>query len=161
MFSDTCSTLGAVRECGDGGGVGGRVLGHSLPQQNNIHNNNNNSGGGGGGSSGSKNWPSRQPVNCHFCGVRISMAFNLRNHVRRCKLRPNAQQQDGSSGHHQFRDVCAAENISGGSSLTPSSSGTTTTTTHYHHRLSPALPLTSPPSYHTSSSTASTSSLPL
>ena len=37
----------------------------------------------------SKNWPSRQPVNCHFCGVRISMAFNLRNHVRRCKLRPS------------------------------------------------------------------------
>lgn len=44
--------------------------------------------GSGSCGSNSKKWPSRQPVNCQYCGVRISMAFNLRNHVRRCKFKP-------------------------------------------------------------------------
>ena len=42
----------------------------------------------GGSPKDTKKWPSRQPVNCQYCGVRISMAFNLRNHVKRCKMRP-------------------------------------------------------------------------
>ena len=81
------------------------IYGTSSTVSTHTNSSSSSSGGGLSGSSNSnssssnnsKNWSSRQPVNCLFCGVRISMAFNLRKHVRRCKVRP--------SQHSQFKDA--------------------------------------------------------
>ena len=93
------------------------IYGTSSTVSTHTNSSSSSSGGGLSGSSNSnssssnnssKNWPSRQPVNCHFCGVRISMAFNLRNHVRRCKLRPSqhSQFEDATSLYHLHHPVC-------------------------------------------------------